>query len=477
MEIQSIRELHEKIRASFQDLVPNLVKVKDLDNSEYNGVYLFFSFDLVNSTIFKSSNIWQEVFKRFYELIETMLKKEFKEIRLWKYIGDEVLLFLKVTNFDQLYKCAPVCSKVVREVIQQLYKDYPDSKKIIFIKSTIWMADVTFQNPKVPTGASPVEEKAKNIVFFVGNSPSWMDGLQVDFLGPDIDLGFRLSKFAQKSKVLISANLAYILNRKKGDIESYEREDRMVIDDSYKIISYEILKGIWNNRRYPIIWYGDSWSKEEYDYDEHIESPLVMNVVNNKYQDINKIGKIISDLNKTKELEDIMQDIENSKAEERNREVTYNVPEERLAEIHCAVVCLDNKNRVLLARRSEKKKRLANLWEFGCGQLTINQSIKKCLEENYKKDFNADLDFIEKDPLPVKTYNVFIDEEDRVVPGILFVAEILNVDNLTLNEKNHSEIRWVEKDKISRIDPEDCVPDFHDTIEKAFRIYNLYKNK
>lgn len=63
------------------------------------------------------------------------------------------------------------------------------------------------------------------------------------------------------------------------------------------------------------------------------------------------------------------------------------------------------------------------------------------------------------------------------MPGILFVAEILNVDGLTINEKNHSEIQWVEKDKVSEIAPEDCVPDFHDTVEKAFKIYDLYKNK
>lgn len=95
MEIQSIRELHEKIRASFQDLVPNLVKVKDLDNSEYNGVYLFFSFDLVNSTIFKSSNIWQEVFKRFYELIETMLKKNLKKLDFGNILEMKCYYFLR----------------------------------------------------------------------------------------------------------------------------------------------------------------------------------------------------------------------------------------------------------------------------------------------------------------------------------------------------------------------------------------------
>ncbi|MED4559636.1 hypothetical protein [Bacillus subtilis] len=448
---------------------------EDLNNSQYNGVYLFFSFDLVNSTIFKTTKEWQQVFKRFYELIETLLQNKYgEEIKLWKYIGDEVLLYLKVTEFDQIYKCAPIVSKVIKDVIQQLYKDYPYAKQIIFIKSTIWLADVIYQQPNEP---NKNETTAKNIVFFVGNNPEWLDGSQVDFLGPDIDLGFRLSKFAQKSKVLISADLAYILNRKKGEIESFEREDRVVIDDSYKIVSYETLKGIWNNRRYPIIWFGDSWSKDDYDYDEHIESLLVRNVIEEKHQDINKIGKIIADLNKTKDLENIIEKISKVKKVNKKIGVKYKVPRERLAEIHCAAVCLDNKNRVFIAKRSESKKRLAGLWEFGCGQLTMNQSVKTCLELNYKNDFNADLGFLEE-PLPVKTYNIRITSEKRVVPGILFVAEILNQeDELSYNKEIHSEIKWIEKDKIYELREDECVPGFHDTVEKAFKIYDLYKNK
>jgi isopentenyldiphosphate isomerase len=448
------------------------------NNAIYSGVYLFFSFDLVNSTSFKTYYMdkWQKVFRRFYELIEASLQKQYPSILLWKYIGDEVLLYLKVTDLNQLYDSPLVTTEVIKEVTNIIYKEIPETKKQLFIKATLWIANVCYQNSYDTSLVNTNSDNyTNNIIFLSSTGPDWLDKQQnIDFLGPDIDLGFRLGEFTQKSKVLISAELAYILYRKASDIESYTRTNRYKVQDRLRILSFEELKGIWKGRRYPIIWYNEKWDedsyKNSYDYDEYLHSPLVDKVKNGEIQEISIISKIFDDVDKIEEMEKIINIIQKTKHNPRDSKVTYDVPKDRLAEIHCAAICFDKNGRMLIAKRRADKKRLAGLWEFGCGQLRINQTFKECLIENYLKDFNAKLNFPNSNLIAINTYNFTIKEENRVVPGILFLALIENPEEVTNN--NHDAIRWIKEDELSTINENECVENFHWSAKLAFDQFN-----
>lgn len=56
------------------------------DNKFYDGVYLFFSFDLVNSTEFKSKHNgeWKSVFTRFYELVSSQMSYYHPKSLIWR---------------------------------------------------------------------------------------------------------------------------------------------------------------------------------------------------------------------------------------------------------------------------------------------------------------------------------------------------------------------------------------------------------
>ncbi|WP_100404253.1 NUDIX hydrolase [Bacillus solitudinis] len=447
---------------------------QEIDNSEmYSGVYLFLSFDLVNSTSFKSrhSSEWQKVFTLFYQMIEAKFNKYYKGITLWKYIGDEVLLYLKVTDIEQLYDCAPITSKIVDEVTAILYEEVEIAKKVLFIKATLWIANVNYLDSQDIEVISKKQETPKNIVFFTGAGPGpvWLKEQNIDFLGPDIDLGFRLGHHTEKSKILISAELAYILNRRKGEIENYQRETKYVVNDCYKIVSLEQLKGIWGERRYPIIWYGESWGKNNFDYDEHLESDFVKNILGKSVYPMDIVGKIFDDLGKTEELEEIISTIDKTPREHSELIPKYDVPKERLAEIHCAAICFDIKGRMLIAKRKMSKTRLKGLWEFGCGQLEINQTIKDCIRKNYLNDFNAELSFENPEPIPITTYEIKIEKEDRVVPGMLFLAIIDNPEKIVAN--NHDAIDWIEEHEVLQLAAETAVKNFHRSAQIAFNIY------
>jgi hypothetical protein len=64
----------------------------------------------------------------------------------------------------------------------------------------------------------------------------------LDFIGPDVDIGFRISKTAYKNIVLIDAKLACVFNLL---IPTFAKRS--------KIVLFEQLKGVWDNQHYPIV--------------------------------------------------------------------------------------------------------------------------------------------------------------------------------------------------------------------------------
>src|SRR5688572_13821488 len=81
-------------------------KLPPLQQTEVRAddLFAFFSFDLVESTRYKSQagNRWLLVTKQFYEIIEDQLSKRLPQVRLWKYVGDELLLYKRISKLEHL---------------------------------------------------------------------------------------------------------------------------------------------------------------------------------------------------------------------------------------------------------------------------------------------------------------------------------------------------------------------------------------
>lgn len=455
-----------------------------LDDSRYfDGVYLFFSFDLVNSTVFKSqyTEKWQTVFTRFYELIYMKLNTHYRNISIWKYIGDEVLLYLKISNIEEVYTAPINALKIIEEVTKTLYENEEDTRDKLFIKATLWIAKINLLEQA--NTKKNQENSYKNIAFSSGDLPHWMDLQRIDFLGPDIDLGFRLSQYTQKKQLLISAEIAFILNRKNGEVSKYGRDEeyRYKPNECCKIIALKNLKGIWDDRAYPIIWFNSDWNIDKiFSYDEHLNSELVDAVKKDNVLSLEEnIEKIFIDLKKIEEIEEIIKLIETpSVLDVQPSKPKYKILQDRLAEVHCAAICFNREGKLLVGKRPQNKRRLQGIWEFGCGQLEINQDIKSCLIKNYKNDFDADLNFVSSQPIPVTTYSVQIAEEARIVPGILFFSIIENPDGVeaNFNREKHSEIKWIEKSELQTLSEDEYVENFINSAQLAFETYEKYKH-
>jgi len=221
-------------------------------------VYLFVSFDLVDATAFKAVNPeWPVVISKFYELSLRELQEVSSRFHLWKLVGDEVLMYREVTDFGELADNVKSIHSQLNKVVDQLHNTFDRTRNLLSVKGTVWLARASFIAPQqmqeaLSTALSGAVATGGPVNIRI-QVPLDSNTNEVDFLGPDIDVGFRIAQFSDKRKLVVSANLANVL---------MTHSPRTSIDvKNLKIVALERLKGVWNGRPYPIIWYYNDWSK------------------------------------------------------------------------------------------------------------------------------------------------------------------------------------------------------------------------
>lgn len=209
---------------------------------------LFMSVDVVGSTAFKHNKTyggeekpWLKFIHGFYtgfppdlltaKLTDTLSESEVHQDipmpYLWKALGDELVfcVLLRHPSYAKYYIKAfrsaliEACTKWVVE---------PPRLPINF-KGAAWLAGFPIHNTAVPLDT---KERLS------------LDSEHFDFVGPLIDIGFRLSHMASPRKLVISADTAWLLtaaNDGAGGLNFFY-EGR------------HSLKGVLNDRPYPIFW-------------------------------------------------------------------------------------------------------------------------------------------------------------------------------------------------------------------------------
>jgi len=459
-----------------QDIIGSLPII--LQEEPRSGIYLFYSYDLVNSTFYKAIHPgeWPLVFQKFYELVQKEADRY--ECQIWKFVGDEVLLYKYINYKEDLYAAPQQAFSTLNSVRDSIHNLYENTKTVIDIKGSLWMASATYIAPEeLKEGSRGPLVSGGNLVFNVnrfGNSD------EIDFLGSDVDIGFRLAKYSARSRLVVSANLAYLLYMERQYIEDEFSEK---IESNLKIVSYESLKGIWGDRKYPIIWYDTKWSalNEMFLYDEEYISPIIKAIkdraLTEQGQKIAQIKKVFNDLNKTDEIEQIQELIkalENKRPKDSVRRVL--VPPGNFAEVHCVAVCFEKDGKLLIGKRPLTKSVHPGKWEFGCAQLKSNQSFEDAMKDAYKEDFSADIDF-GPSLIPFSVYKITKGEEQIIIPGIIFAANLLNDPKKVkknFSREKHTDIQFVNLKTLCTFPSNDCVPDFQATAKKAFDVWKTF---
>lgn len=441
-----------------------------------SGFYVFFSFDLVDATRYKEVDPqeWPLVIGRFYELITSSAEKHLQPIRLWKLVGDEVLLYKRIRASGELPHCVRAAYVILNDTVQRLHREFEETNPLLSVKGTVWCARVHYVAPQdlVEARREFTTQEYRNIVVPQLGDPTDGELEQLDFLGPDIDTGFRISKHVTRKRLVVSADMAYLLYR--------ERSLHEPIEHQLKIVSYECLKGVWGGRRYPIVWYEPSWKSvaDTFQYDERFNSEIINRIVTGQGSDsLARISGIYDDLNRRREISELYTFVANLQPEVIGTDHVTTVTAVRRSnvELHVAAVCFRQDGRALLARRPETKHRFGGKWEFGCGQLGPNQSLDEVLVKAYAGDFGAKLAF-PGGLRPVTTYEIADEERRRVIPGIICVAEVTNPDDV--RNLRHDEIDWADPNNPHELPPpEDCVPDLLRSLAMANAVWKALQQE
>lgn len=233
---------------------------------EYNWcMCMFFSVDLSGATAYKASireyhpfelrdTIWSEAFskfytefpKKFFERYVVAKTKAYDDYGLhqpvtWKYIGDEILFYSSVLCQRHLVDHI----KRFHETLIEYNNDYLEKHdQFLRCKGTSWLVGF------------PVNNRIILIHENVGEKQQPLP--RIDFLGPSVDTGFRLTKFASPQKLALSFELAWML----ADYYSSNPSDndsgwmRFYFDGKYE------LKGVNNSRPYPVFWLDMEYKKK-----------------------------------------------------------------------------------------------------------------------------------------------------------------------------------------------------------------------
>jgi isopentenyldiphosphate isomerase len=360
------------------------------------------------------------------------MEKSFPNAIVWKMIGDEILFYLCVDSENILYESPKKTFDVLRKCIAFI-EQTEKAKPLLSVKATLWSASVHY---------SKETSTHTNIIV-----KEWQyDDEILDFLGPDIDIGFRIAKYSLAAVLVIEAKLACLLTKLKTDIESNH------ISKYMRIVSCQQLKGVWDGRHYPIVWYRDDWtySQNMFVYDEKYNSEIVHQIEASKgtsLVDVEQLTKIFSDLNRTSEIEDLRDSI----VKTDNAFMQKKIARDKMGELHVVAVCANSESKILIAKRAANKDTLPDTWEFGCAQLHINQNFLTAINEGYENDFGVKVNFLQENPIGL--YEVKKSRENnRVVPGIIFACRIVEgEDKITLDNSRHSEYRFINKTEFTQM--------------------------
>ena len=436
------------------------------DKPNFSGIYLFFSFDIVNSTEYKNINDnWKKIFNKFFESCKYYLKEHTKDsfrydAKVWKMIGDEILFYLPVFSKEEIYHAPDCAFETLKNCIKILEFE---SERALGVKGTLWISYVKDY---------ATDENADNIII----KEKEFDHYNLDFLGPDIDIGFRISKFSFNGQLVIDAKLACYITKFGSEI------DKKHISENMKIVSWEKLKGVWNNRHYPIVWYNNDWNRinESFQYDTKFYSSIVKNIINKvDIYDTTVLTQVFKDINKKEEIQFLREKITEAQSSTMPYNEKINIPTEKLAEIHFAVICINENREILILKRGNKDFHPGK-WEFGCSQLHLNESIHENIKKSYLNDIGVEINFFAGNEFPIGSYEITKEKENnRKIPGLIYIGKITKKDvNINkFNVEKHCEYKWVNEENYLEIDPYDCVADFHKHIKKCIEVYKLIESK
>lgn len=252
---------------------------------------IFFSIDLLGSTAFKQRESkqpgdgWLPVFLGFYQDSHLFFQEEWTRVcsvfeknrvkglgeapAFWKGAGDEVIFTKQLRSVNDALGSI-LCLK---GVVAKHRAVFTDKRPDLNIKSTAWTAGFPVTNAeiaisgrsKMPLESETLFDNLLRVYLYKNRNETWSDpelaraarDMVIDYLGPSIDLGFRLSGWATARRIPVSLELLMMLSRACTELRP---EVRKALENDLKIA--KLLRIHYDKRRdlkgiifpYPLVW-------------------------------------------------------------------------------------------------------------------------------------------------------------------------------------------------------------------------------
>ena len=196
------------------------------------------SLDIAGSTAFKSQALgegdspeWLEAFETFFREVPLIMmgqiaavfatEDEVPNTSVWKVIGDEIVLMAHPTNPKEAELLLVAFYRTVINYDQKIFERWP-----LRVKGCCWAAQISRRN------------RAIEIPEMLGGDS---EEIYVDYLGPDVDTGFRIAACGGRGQVIVSSNL----------VDLVCEEDRGS-GIQFHYVGRKVLKGVYGGRPYPL---------------------------------------------------------------------------------------------------------------------------------------------------------------------------------------------------------------------------------
>lgn len=102
-------------------------------------VILFFSYDVVNSSLYKTINYhgWAQVLTNIIKELNNRVKQEIEEVELWRVLGDEAIFIVRIKSEDELIAYVEKIFKILVTTINDMKKAKLSLEKSLFSESEI----------------------------------------------------------------------------------------------------------------------------------------------------------------------------------------------------------------------------------------------------------------------------------------------------------------------------------------------------
>lgn len=212
---------------------------------------------------------------QWVELSKDLTSKEKEELevdsppRLWKAIGDEVVFMKEITDRRQALLAIRATIEAMKNYKNSVMKSETPT---LDLKATAWLAGLPINNAEFVLGP---KRKDLNLLGMEDDYAlqhylrPWLyrirkeNGERIDYLGPQMDVGFRLSGVATPRRMMLSAELVYMLcdiaetggegivKDLRGD---YSKESQGYSHLRIGFSGMQILKGVLSGTPYPLFW-------------------------------------------------------------------------------------------------------------------------------------------------------------------------------------------------------------------------------